>query len=107
MIFSSSIHLPEKSSLSLWKPNVDIHGAVRGCVRRKDLECRAEEGKKTLLSDKRKRRECLGSANPRFQCSVTGRQVERLKQDIWKSFRECLHLVLRMSVTKGGGVSKG
>ena len=77
------------------------------CVRRKELECGAEEGKRTLLSDKRKRRECLGSANPRFQCSVTGRQVERLKQDIWKSFRECLHLVLRMSVTKGGGVSKG
>lgn len=77
------------------------------CVRRKELECRAKEGKKTLLSDKRKRCECLGVVNQRFQCSVTGRQVERLKQDIWKSFRECLYLVLRMSVTKGGGVSKG
>lgn len=76
-------------------------------VRRKELECGTEEGKRTLLSDKRKRCECLGVVNQRFQCSVTGRQVERLKQDIWKSFRECLYLVLRMSVTKGGGVSKG
>jgi hypothetical protein len=39
-------------------------------VRRKELECGAEEGKRTLLSDKRKRHECLGAANPKDSSAV-------------------------------------
>lgn len=43
------------------------------CVIREELECGAEEGKKTLLSDKRKRRACLGAAKPEDSGALTGR----------------------------------